>query len=419
MKSRSKNKNQTSFLMPGLAEQLDPKQPLYRLAEAIEWESFEKAYEDFYSKEGRPAKPVRLMVGLLLLKHLENLSDEVVCDRWAQNPYYQFFCGMTEFQWTLPCDPTDLVYFRKRIGDEGMSLILAESVRLNGVEDKLDEVIVDSTVQEKNITFPTDTKLYRKIIQRLWRLADEAGVRLRRRYGKAVKKALLAIRFMRRRSARKAGIKAQRGLRTIAGRLLRELKRKLAPELYELHQEALALYERALGQRREDKNKIYSLHEPQVYCLSKGKDHKKYEFGCKSSIAVTREGGVVVAAISHEKNQHDSRTLDEVLDQIELITDRRPKVAITDRGYRGRNEVNGTDIAVPGTKTKGQDAQEQEALRKKFRRRSSIEPVIGHLKKEHRLGLNYLKGAVGDTINVVLAAAAWNLKKWMRETAIA
>ena len=419
MKSRSKNKNQTSFLMPGLAEQLDPKQPLYRLAEAIEWESFEKAYEDFYSKEGRPAKPVRLMVGLLLLKHLENLSDEVVCDRWAQNPYYQFFCGMTEFQWTLPCDPTDLVYFRKRIGDEGMSLILAESVRLNGVEDKLDEVIVDSTVQEKNITFPTDTKLYRKIIQRLWRLADEAGVRLRRRYGKAVKKALLAIRFMRRRSARKAGIKAQRGLRTIAGRLLRELKRKLAPELYELHQEALALYERALGQRREDKNKIYSLHEPQVYCLSKGKDHKKYEFGCKSSIAVTREGGVVVAAISHEKNQHDSRTLDEVLDQIELITDRRPKVAITDRGYRGRNEVNGTDIAVPGTKTKGQDAQEQEALRKKFRRRSSIEPVIGHLKKEHRLGLNYLKGAVGDTINVVLAAATWNLKKWMRETAIA
>ena len=419
MKSRSKNKNQTSFLMPGLAEQLDPKQPLYRLAEAIEWESFEKAYEDFYSKEGRPAKPVRLMVGLLLLKHLENLSDEVVCDRWAQNPYYQFFCGMTEFQWTLPCDPTDLVYFRKRIGDEGMSLILAESVRLNGVEDKLDEVIVDSTVQEKNITFPTDTKLYRKIIQRLWRLADEAGVRLRRRYGKAVKKALLAIRFMRRRSARKAGIKAQRGLRTIAGRLLRELKRKLAPELYELHQEALALYERALGQRREDKNKIYSLHEPQVYCLSKGKDHKKYEFGCKSSIAVTREGGVVVAAISHEKNQHDSRTLDEVLDQIELITDRRPKVAITDRGYRGRNEVNGTEIAVPGTKTKGQDAQEQEALRKKFRRRSSIEPVIGHLKKEHRLGLNYLKGAVGDTINVVLAAATWNLKKWMRETAIA
>ena len=134
---------------------------------------------------------------------------------------------------------------------------------------------------------------------------------------------------------------------------------------------------------------------------------------------MTREGGVVVAAISHEKNQHDSRTLDEVLDQIELITDRRPKVAITDRGYRGRNEVNGTDIAVPGTKTKGQDAQEQEALRKKFRRRSSIEPVIGHLKKEHRLGLNYLKGAVGDTINVVLAAAAWNLKKWMRETAIA
>ena len=385
--------------MPGLAEQLDPKQPLYRLAEAIEWEGFEKVYEDFYSKEGRPAKPVRLMVGLPLLKQLENLSDEVVCERWTQNPYYQFFCGMSEFQWTLPCDPTDLVYFRKRIGDEGMSLILAESVRLNGVEGKVVEVIIDSTVQEKNITFPTDTKLYRKIIQRLWRLADEEGVRLRRRYGKAVKKALLAIRFMRRRSARKAGIKAQRKLRTIAGRLLRELKRKLGAEVYERRQESLELYERALGQRREDK--VYSLHEPQVYCLSKGKDHKKYEFGCKSSIAVTREGGVVVAAISHEKNQHDSRTLDEVLDQIELVTDRRPKVAITDRGYRGRKEVNGTEIAVPGVAPKGQNSREQEELRKKFRRRSSIEAVIGHLKKEHRLGLNYLKGAVGDTINVV------------------
>ena len=181
----------------------------------------------------------------------------------------------------------------------------------------------------------------------------------------------------------------------------------------------MELYERALGQRREDKNKVYSLHEPQVYCLSKGKDHKKYEFGCKSSIAVTREGGVVVAAISHEKNQHDSRTLDEVLDQIELVADRRPKVAITDRGYRGRQEVNGTEIAVPGVAPKGQNSREQEELRKKFRRRSSIEAVIGHLKKEHRLGVNYLNAAVGATINVVLAAAAWNLRKWMRETAIA
>jgi len=142
---------QQSFLMPTLAEQCDPRQPLKQLADRLPWGEFDEAFGEFYSEEGRPAKPVRLMVGLLLLKQLENLSDEMAVERWVQNPYYQYFCGMKEFQWELPCDPTDRVYFRRRIGEEGVALILAASVQLHGEKAQEREVVVDSTVQEKNI----------------------------------------------------------------------------------------------------------------------------------------------------------------------------------------------------------------------------------------------------------------------------
>lgn len=188
MQFRGKRVHQQSFLMPSLAEQLDRRQPLFKLADGIPWQVFEKEFGIYYSEEGRPAKPVRLMVGLLLLKQMFNVSDETVVAQWVQNPYWQYFCGMNEFQWELPCDPSDLVYFRRRIGEEGVTLILGLSASMHGERARETEVVIDTTAQEKNTTYPTDTKLYRKIITRCWKLADRNEVKLRRRYSKEVRR---------------------------------------------------------------------------------------------------------------------------------------------------------------------------------------------------------------------------------------
>jgi len=415
MKSNKKDRGQQSFLMNGLAEMLDPRQPLKKLAEKIPWERFEEGFSGLYSNTGRPAKPVRLMVGLLLLKQIENLSDEAVVERWAQNPYYQYFCGMEQFQWTLPCDPTDLIYFRKRIGESGAELIMAVSASMHGDRLEEDEVVVDTTVQEKNITFPTDTKLYRKIIERCWKLADDNDVKLRRRYRKEVKRCLTAQRFRRRPNQKKVASKAQRKLKTLAGRLIRELKRKLPKEITQAEKENLALYQKVLAQKKPDKNKVYSLHEPDVYCVSKGKEHKKYEFGCKSSIAMTKTHGVIVAAQAHRENAYDGHTLPEVLEKAEAVMECGVKKAIVDRGYRGRQWIGETEVLIPEKPKTNQSRWMKTKMRKRFRRRAAIEPLIGHLKSDFGLRRTYLKGQVGDQINLLLSCAAWNIRKFMRE----
>ena len=310
--------------MPTLAEQLDQRQPLHKLADELPWEVFEKEFGAYYSEEGRPAKPVRLMVGLLLLKQMFNVSDETVVAQWVQNPYWQYFCGMIEFQWDFPCDPSDLVYFRRRIGEEGVTLILGISAGMHGEKALESEVVIDTTAQEKNITYPTDTKLYRKIIVRCWKLADRNEVKLRRRYGKEVRRCLMAQRWRKDPRKRKEARRGQRKLRTIAGRLVRELQRKLPAGVVQSQQENFALYRRVLNQKPHETGKIYSLHEPQVYCMAKGKEHKKYEFGSKASVAMTKQSCVIVAAMAHERNLYDGDTLPEVLDQAEMITDQRP-----------------------------------------------------------------------------------------------
>jgi IS5 family transposase len=275
--------------------------------------------------------------------------------------------------------------------------------------------VVDTTVQEKNITYPTDSKLCRKIIQRCWKLADKNKVRLRRRYRKLVRKYVMAQRHRRDRKHRKLAQRALRKMKIIAGRLLRELERKLPVKIKEAEQEHFQLYRRVLRQQVGDHEKIYSLHEPQVYCLAKGKEHKKYEFGSKASIVITKESGVIVGALAHEKNLYDGDTLPVVLRQSQNIRGREATRAIVDRGYRGRKQVGTTEVLVPGRAREGQSRSVTARLRHCFRRRAAIEPVIGHLKGQYRLGRSYLKGIAGDNVNVMLAAAAWNLRKWMRE----
>ena len=412
---KSTNPDQQSFLNPNLLDQLNPKHPLLQLANRIDWSFFEDEFSPLYSHRGKPSKPIRLMVGLSILKHLEDLSDEVLIQHWVQNPYYQAFTGEIEFQWQLPCDPSDMTYFRKRIGPEGFEKILAVSIVLHEEKACEDEMCMDTTVQEKNITFPTDAKQYRKIHSQLLKLARKEGIVLTRTHEKEVKKLKLHTRFASHPKNRKKARKAVKRLKTISGRLLRELQRKMTLEQQDRHAGRFALYQRMLSQKRGDKNKLYSLHEPHIYCMSKGKAHQRYEFGTKASITTTRDSSVIIGALAFEENVFDGHTVPAVLAQVKRLTNSVPGIGIADRGYRGKSRVNNTQIVTPKPARKNASKEAMALARKRFRRRAGIEPIIGHLKSDHRLKRNFLKGFSGDQINLLMAAAAFNFRKWMRE----
>lgn len=415
MEGKTANPNQQNFLYPNLINQLNPRNALLQLSLQIPWGYFEESFSPLYSHTGRPAKSIRLMVGLCILKQVENLSDEVLIERWVQNPYYQAFCGEVEFQWRFPCDPTDLVYFRKRIRVEGFEKILAVSIKIHGEEIKEKEACIDTTVQEKNITFPTDDNLHRKVIDRCVKIAVREGIELRRSYKQEIKKIMLNLRFRRHKQNYKKAKKASKRLQTIAGTLLRELKRKLPESVLQEEAENFKLYDQVIHQKKLDKNKIYSLHEPHIYCMSKGKIHKRYEFGVKVSIAKTKKSNLVVGALAFAKNVYDGHTLPSVLEQVKRIAGWIPDIGLCDRGYRGTKKVEATQIQIPESKPKKNQSAYQRAVQiQRFRKRAGIEAIISHLKSDHRLDRNFLKGFLGDEINVLMAAAAFNFRKWMR-----
>ena len=391
-------------------EQLSHKHPLYILAHKVQWEVFEKAFAKHYSDEGRPAKPIRLMVSLLMLKHIRNLSDESVVEQWMENVYYQYFSGEKMYACGVPCQASELVHFRNRIGEQGIELIFKESIRINGKDGKENEATVDTTVQEKNITYPTDNKLHRKIIKNCVAIASDQQIELRQSYSRTVKKLAQQQRFRNHPKNYKRARKADRKVKTIAGRLVRELERKLPAGM---HADKLLLFKKALAQKRNDKNKIYSLHEPHVQCISKGKEHKKYEFGSKVSIITTKKSGVIIGALNIPKNDYDAHTVEPAFEQQQRLTGTTLKRAFMDRGYKGIKEVRGTKIEIPKPFNKQLSNYQQQQLIKGFKRRAAIEPKIGHLKEDHRLSRNFYKGIKGDNINVMLAAAAMNFKRMM------
>jgi len=417
MKSFSPDQSQMNLYRPVLKQIINPRDALAVLADCMPWQEFEEAFSRYYSRTGAPAKPIRLMVSLLVLKQLYNLGDETVVQAWVHNPYFQYFSGEAEFQWEFPCDPTDLVHFRKRIGEKGVERIFQVSVRLQGKDAQSREIVVDSTAQEKNITYPTDVKLAVKIINKCRQIAKKEALELRQTYTKTTKKLLLLQRFAHHPKNRKKAAAAKRKLKTIAGRLVRELERKLSGSRLGLYLPDLALFEKVLNQKQQDKQKIYSLHEPQVACIAKGKQAKKFEFGSKVSVAMSRDTNVVVGIVNFTGNPHDGKTLEETLEQVKSTVGQSPQVAIADRGYRGKTRIGETEIIIPKPLGKKASAYEKAKTRKRFRRRAAIEPVISHLKSDFKMARNFLKGVSGDKINALMAGAAFNFKRLLRKIA--
>jgi transposase, IS5 family len=395
-----------------LSQQLDLKHPLVRLAGLIAWERLESEFGPLYhERAGRPGKPTRLMVGLTYLKHTYNLSDEAVCERWVENPYWQFFCGFDYLQHRLPIDPSSLTRWRERLGAAGMERLLAATVEAaitaGAVKPaSLERVTVDTTVQPKAIAHPLDSRLYDRGREILVRLSARHGLALRQSYRRLAKRALrLASRYAHARQMRRARREIKR-LKVFLGRVARDVARKLAdrPDLAPRFERPLALVERLLAQQKTDRAKLYALHAPEVECLAKGKAHKRYEFGVKVSVAATNREGLVVGMLALPGNPYDGHTLAPALAQAERLTGLAVLRSYVDRGYRGHR------LSHRAVFIAGQRRGLTPTMRRELKRRSAIEPVIGHMKNDGRLGRNFLAGSIGDAINALLCGAGYNLR---------
>nr|WP_293872566.1 IS5 family transposase [Flavobacterium sp.] len=356
---------------------------------------------------------MRKIAGLLLLKEIFKESDESVVERWIENAYWQYFTGEEFFQTKQPFDPSEFVHFRKRLKEQGLEFLLSQSVALHPKAKNEKEVQVDTTVQEKNITFPTDAKLAKKVIDNCTKIAEREAIKQRQTYKRVAKQHLRDFYFGHHPKRKKRATMARKKLRTIGQRVVRELERKLPEHLQKRYESEFSNCKKALTQERNSKDKIYSLHEPQTACIAKGKAHKAYEFGTKVSVVRGRQTGVITAIKRFSGNPHDSNTLEESLNQSErvrkYIGGTRPKIVTTDRGFRGKTKVDGTQILIPKN-TKESSRYKQEVARKRFRARAAIEPTISHLKRNHALGLNFLKGVAGDIHNALLAGIGYNFK---------
>jgi IS5 family transposase len=357
------------------------------------------------------------MVGLHLLKHMDGLSDEAICARYLDSPYVQLFCGEVFFQHALPLDRSSMTRWRQRIGAERLDLLLAESLaaaqRGGAVEEKhFRRVTIDTTVQPKAVTHPTDSKLLQRGIEILVRLARRQGIRLRQSYlrvaSRAKREAAKLIYSGRPRQAERQ----VRQLRTWLGRLFRDIARKIAgnTEAKAAFAGPLGLIGRLLRQRREDRgrDKLYSLHAPEVECIGKGKAHARFEFGVKVSLATTNAlapgGQFVLGARALPGNPYDGHTLAAQIAQTERLTGIEIERAYVDRGYRGHDADRARVILS------GQKRGLTPTIRRERRRRNAIEPVISHMKDDGHLGRNFLLGPDGDAINLILAAAGHNLR---------
>jgi IS5 family transposase len=400
-----------------LSELLNPRHELVRLAGLMDWDLIERSFSaHFSSPTGRPALPPRLVAGLLYLQHAYDCSDEAVVNTWLENPYWQFYTGETYFQTELPIDPSSLSRWRTRIGEEGVETLLmatlAAAHKLGALKPtSVDRVIVDTTVMPKAIAHPTDSRLLERSRQHLVALAKAEGLTLRQNYNREAPRLVAQIgRYAHARQYRRMK-KSLRTLRSRVGRVLRDIERqlgRLGAERQARTQDLLERTRRILTQKTHDKQKLYALHAPEVECIAKGKTRTPYEFGVKVSVATTLKEGFVVGMRSMPGNPYDGHTLAEAIEQVSILSDRTPRMVIVDRGYRGVT-LDGIQILRSGQK-RGITRR----LHAMIKRRSAIEPTIGHMKADGRLGRNWLKGALGDALHAVLCGAGHNIRILLR-----
>jgi IS5 family transposase len=402
-----------------LADILSPDHPLIVITKKVDWAGLEGEASKKYSlKRGRPALPLRLMIGLLLLKYITDLSDEQVVENWRENVYFQAFTGEGVYQDRLPCNPSMMTVFRQRIGREVCELILGESVRVHGPKALEKACILDTTVQPKNITFPTDFKLISSAILLILSIGAFLGIPFAKKYVAERKELKNQINFGKKSMPAdvKEGCIAR--LRDIGNTLLREFTDKLPKDCwrFEAIQKLVRNLRKAINQRKNDKNKIYSLNEPQVKCIAKGKAHVRYEFGSKVSVAVGKCKGIILGILNFRDNPYDGNTIQSAHEQMSrLHNGYTPDTSITDRGYKGREDIDGPNkIITPYCLIKELPLELVRKIKLFLKRRSSIEPIIGHLRSDHRMGRNYLKGELGDDINPLMAAAGFNFVKFGR-----
>jgi IS5 family transposase len=429
MKPRERRETGEQDLFRSRLDQIiDLRHALVKLAREVDWAFLERTFGEAYTNgPGQPPLPTRLMAGLIILKYTHNLSDEALCERWVENPYYQYFCGEEFFQHELALDRSSLSNWRKRMGEEKVKALLQESLsvatRTEAVEpSQLSEVIVDTTVQPKNVMFPTDARLMNRAREILVRLAKRHGVKLRQSYARVGKFALIKHqRYAHAKQFRRAN-RALKKLRTYLGRVIRDIARKIDGDVWleeMIFGPVLSRARRVRDQEARQRGpKVYSLHAPEVECIGKGKAHRPYEFGVKVSVATTLRHAKGGQFVTHAKalpgNPYDGHTLATVIPDMEALVGNTIRRAFVDKGYRGHN-------APPDYKFRvviaGQRRQVTPKIKRDMRRRSAVEPVIGHMKAEHRMGRNYLWDRQGDAINAVLAAAGYNfslLLRWLR-----
>jgi len=397
-----------------LSRIIDRGHGLVKLAEAVDWHRLDEMFGSTYCPDnGRPGVSTRLMVALHYLKYTHNLSDEEVVACWVENPYWQYFSGMKWFEHDVPIDPSSMTRWRKRIGEAGAEGLLRETLeaglKIKAVKPhQLKRVNVDTTVQEKEIRFPTDARLYDRARQRLVEAAKDRGISLRQNYNRKSKHALyMQSRYAHAQQMQRAR-QCTRKLKTYLGRVIRDIERNYQKPDEPLRN-LLEIGRKIFHQQRTDKNKTYSVHAPEVECISKGKAHKRYEFGCKVSVAATSRGGWFVGAQAVHGNPYDGHTLSDALSQVERMGI-RPEQAFVDMGYRGHNYEGPVEVHVD-KRHRGRTAK---SLWRWMKRRAAIEPGIGHLKREHRMDRNRLKGKEGDCINAILSAAGMNFSKLLR-----
>lgn len=413
MKPHAQSSPQLRMFEVLLEDLVDRKHPLVVLSKAIPWDVVCGPLEERFSEcPSRPALPARLVIGAMYLKSMYDCSDKEFVSRWIENPYWQYFCGAEYFEFKGPFDSSSLTKWRNRFSEDDLSNVLKTSIasleKTGLLTEKEAEVVnVDTTVQDKNVEFPTDRKTLFRVLIELVRQSKSFEIVLRQSYVRVAKKALRISAVYASQKKYKLAKRQERKIRSYVGRVKRDILRKIEGD--QVKQEAFAficgIADRVIEQSKNKraKNKLYSLHEPHVECIAKGKIHKAYEFGVKVSVVATSVKGFILSCRTAPGNPHDSNTLQESLDDAILLLGREGiKRAYVDKGYRGHGVKGPIQVTHAGQHPK------DKKIKKELRRRSAIEGVISHLKGTCRMWKNFLKGERGDKINAIFAAAAHN-----------